>query len=104
AGSVVVAVTTIALAGEGTESRSAPTAEAFPHTGCAEGTQAARPKRGRDLIVGPVAFLALVRRNGEPVSHSNHFRRKPGRRYTPFKAGALVKRGTVATIIVPRSP
>lgn len=75
----------------------------IPHTGCAAGTRAAHPKRGRDLVAGPVAFLGLVSRNGEAVADSGGFEREPGERYTGFKSGASVKRGAVATIVVPRS-
>jgi hypothetical protein len=98
---------TVALGSEGDRGVSAAPVAASenepPHTGCAEGTQAARPKRGRDLIAGPVAFFKLVNRNGEAIADSDYFQREPGERYTGFKVGALVERSTVATIVIPRS-
>jgi len=113
AGSVLIASLTIAgtvaLSNEGIEGvvvRSGAAKEVEPpRTGCAEAVvgHAARPKRGRELIAGPVAFAGLVSRNGEAVADSEDFEREPGKRYTPFKAGAIVERSTVATIIVPRS-
>jgi hypothetical protein len=63
-----------------------------------------RPITGRDLIVGPVAFIGLVHRNEQKLADDRQFfERERGTRYTKLKAGASVNRGGVATIVVPRS-
>jgi hypothetical protein len=113
AGSAVIATSLLGVAvaggsegasGERSSSVSA-ASERPPHTGCGQvprGT-AVRPQRGRDLILGPVAFLSAVSHGGGLIAESDMFEREPGERHTGLKSPAILKRGTVATVVVPRS-